>query len=282
MAEPPPQRAMNLLVIGQSHVAAIRAAAKAHREAQPAGPRTRVIHTLETHLAPEMEGIAEAGGDWYAAARFGAALTHAIEEQVARHAPRVVSVMGGNAHNMIGLVRHPRPFDFRLSGEDSPPLDPEAEPIPEALVRAALTDRLQHDFARLRLLRDLAGPFIHVESPPPVADESIIAAQAEIWFGIVGGGATAIAPPGLRYRVWRLNSRLFRDAVEALGGRFMPVPQELRDDAGFLRAAFAGDATHGNQAYGEAVIRALEAMGENLPNDFLPGGGRGSVGKVVQ
>ncbi len=257
MAEPPPPRAANLLVVGQSHVAAIRAAAKAHREAQPAGPRTRVIHTLETQFAPEMEGIAE-GADPYAGARFGGALAEAIREQIARHAPRVVSVMGGNAHNMIGLVRHPRPFDFRLSGEDSPPLDADAEPIPEALVRAALAERLRHDFARLRLLRDLAGPFIHAESPPPVADASIIAAQAEIWFGIVGGGARAIAPPGLRYRVGRLNSRLFREAVEALGCRFMPVPQELRDDAGFLRAAFAGDATHGNQAYGEALIGALE------------------------
>ena len=35
------------LVIGQSHIAAIRSAAKARREADPDRPRTRVIHTLE-------------------------------------------------------------------------------------------------------------------------------------------------------------------------------------------------------------------------------------------
>lgn len=256
MADPPPERARNLLVIGQSHVAAFRAAARTHREAQPAGPRTRVIHTLEPQFAPEIEGIADTA-DLYGEARFGEALVAAIRDQIARHSPRVVSVMGGNAHNLLSLVRHPRPFDFRLTGEDGPPIDPDAEPIPEALVRAALMDRLHHDLARLRLLRALVGPFVHVESPPPVYDAALIAARAESRFGAIGS-AEAIAPPGLRYRMWRLNSRLFREAVEALGGRFMPVPTEVCDERGFLRPEFAGDATHGNEGYGEALIRALE------------------------
>ena len=49
---------MNLLVVGQSHVAAVRAAARTHREAFPDEPRTRVIHTCEEVHAPEFENVA--------------------------------------------------------------------------------------------------------------------------------------------------------------------------------------------------------------------------------
>lgn len=244
---------MNILVVGQSHVAAVRDAARIRREAEPERPRTRVIHTMEPQYAPEIVGEGDA-------ARFSDTLAAAIRDQIDRHRPRVASVMGGNHHNVLGLLRHPRPFDFRLSGEEGPPLDPDAEPVPEALVRAALEDGLAHDFARLRLLAGIAGPFVHVESPPPVRDEGWVAEAADAFFRARGDEAMAVAPAGLRWRLWRLNSRIFRAMVEALGGRFMPVPAEAQDGDGFLLPEFAGDATHGNAAYGEAVIRALERL----------------------
>ena len=246
---------MNLLVVGQSHVAAIRAAARAHRDAFPDEPRTRVIHTLEEVHAPEFEGVAD--GD-YSGARFGPKLRAAIEDQIARHAPRVASVVGGNVHNALTLMRHPRPFDFLLSGEDGPPLDDGAEVIPEALVRVTLTQKLQPDFARLRALREIVGPFIHAESPPPIRDDAFIAARAEAWFRDRAGGEIAVAGAGLRWRMWRLTSRLLREAVEGVGGHFLPVPAAVCDEEGFLRLDFAADPTHGNEAYGEALIRAIE------------------------
>jgi hypothetical protein len=166
--------------------------------------------------------------------------------------------MGGNVHNALGLLAHPRPFDFRLSGEPSPPLDPNAEPIAEALVTAALQAARATDRRRLALLADIAGPFVHLESPPPVANGAWVAAQADAYFRDKGGAVPAIAPAALRHRIWRLHSRIVRAEVAALGGRFLPVPAAVLDADGFLDPAFAADATHGNAAYGEAVIAALE------------------------
>lgn len=254
MAERRPQ-SHNLLVIGQSHVAAIRAAAKAHRETYPDEARTRVIHTLEEGHAPEFEGVDT--GD-YSRARFGPRLTAAVKDQLARHDPRVASVIGGNVHNVLALMRHPRPFDFLLSDEQGPPPDPGAEMIPEALVRAALEERLRPDFARLRLLREITGPLIHVESPPPVRDEAFILERAESWFRDRAEGEMAVAGAGVRWRMWRLLSRLMREAVERLGGHFVPVPEAVRDADGFLRLDHAADPTHGNAAFGAAVIEALD------------------------
>lgn len=241
---------MNILIVGQSHVAAVRDAARTRREADPERPRTRVIHTLEPRYAPELDGD-----------DFTPPLAEAVRDQIARHRPLVASVMGGNFHNALALIRHPRPWDFRLSGEaDLPPGDG-TEPIPQALVRAALEEGLARDRARLTALRAVAGPFVHIESPPPLRDDALVAAGADAYFLERGLAPGAVAPASLRWRTWRLNGRLFREQAERLGCRFLPAPPETQDVDGFLVPAFAGDSTHGNAAYGEAVIRALERFG---------------------
>lgn len=237
-----------LLVIGQSHVAAFRDAARTRRERDPAAPRTRVIHTGEPHYAPEL-----VGGDALAPP-----LADAIRDQIARHDPLVISVTGGNVHNVLGLIRHRRPFDFRLSHEPSPPLDDTAELLVEGLVSATLARMMAQDLTRLRALRALVGPFVHVESPPPLRDDRFIAAAADQFFRDADIARLGVSPAGLRYRLWRLASRLFRAEVAALGCRFVAVPDAAKDEAGFLRPDLAADATHGNGRYGDILIDALQ------------------------
>lgn len=237
---------MPILVVGQSHVTAIQRAAKTHRETWPEEPRTRIIHTLAEPYRSEGE-------------EFGPLARAAITDQIARHQPRLVSMLGGNAHNMISLLRPARPYDFILDGDEGgPPLAADAELIPEALVRAALEERFQTDFWRLRTLREIAGPFLHVESPPPVINGAFIRDRAEAYFRDYNDGEIMPASPGVRWRVWRLASRILREQVEALGCRFLPVPSSVQDADGFLRIEFAADPTHGNETYGELLIRAIE------------------------
>ena len=240
-----------LLVIGQSHVAALRDAARVRRERDPAAPRTRVIHTGEPAYAPDIVG----DGD---AARLAPPLVEAVRDQIARHDPLLVSVTGGNAHNVLGLIRHHRPFDFRLSQEPSPPLDPMAELLVEGLVSATLARMMARDIARLRALRACVGPFVHVESPPPVRDDRFIAAAADLHFRDAGIARLGVSPAGLRFRLWRLASRLFRAEAESLGCRFLAVPDAAKDGDGFLSPGLAADATHGNADYGNILIEALQ------------------------
>ena len=240
-----------LLVIGQSHVAAIRDAARGRRERDPAAARTRVIHTGEARYAPELAGDGEQ-------ARLAPPLADAIRDQIARHDPLVVSVTGGNVHNVLGLIRHRRPFDFRLSQEPSPPLDPTAELLVEGLVGATLARMMAGDMTRLRALRSAIGPFVHVESPPPLRDDGFIAAAADRFFRDAGIARLGVSPAGLRFRLWRLASRIFRAEVERLGCRFLAVPDGAKDKEGFLSPDLAADATHGNERYGEILIEAVQ------------------------
>ena len=119
---------------------------------------------------------------------------------------------------------------------------------------------MARDRVRLREISRIAGKLIQLESPPPLADSGTIATQADAYFKDRGIGDLGVAPAGLRYKMWRLHSRIVADYCAELGVRFLPVPCETQDDNGFLLPHFAGDATHGNAAYGEAVIRALEAL----------------------
>ena len=59
--------------------------------------------------------------------------------------------------------------------------------------------------------------------------------------------------------MWRLASRIINETCAEIGARFVPVPGGVMTADGFLDPAFAGDATHGNAVYGEALIRMLEA-----------------------
>lgn len=248
---------MTLLVVGQSHVAAIRAAHAARRASGGKFPRSRGLHTLEARFLPEL--VADEGSP--ERVRYGDVLTDEIRQEVALYSPRVASMIGGNAHNALALVRHPRGYDFRLSeGGAGPPPEPDAEPIPEALVRAALEARLEVDFRRMRLLRALIGPFVHIESPPPLRDDALIREMADAWFREQGVETLGVAPAGLRWRMWRLNSRLFRAEAERIGCSFLAVPAAVHDGDGFLRPELAADATHGDAAYGELIIQAIEAL----------------------
>lgn len=240
-----------VLVVGQSHVGAIRLAARARAESHPDRPRVRAIHTLEKRYAPFYAGEGDA-------ATFAPPLLAAIEEQIAWHQPLVVSVNGGNVHNMLTLVRHPRAFDFLLSEEDGLPLDPDAEPISEALVRAALDHGLVGDRFLLRLTKAAANAAFHLESPPPLFDNRTIEDHAAAHFE--GMPAFGVSSPALRYKIWRLHSRIVAGYCAELGITFLPVPRETQDANGFLLPHLAGDATHGNQAYGDIVVRMLETL----------------------
>jgi hypothetical protein len=239
----------NVLVIGQSHVAAFRSAAKLRREADPDRPRTRTIHVGEERFAPRLvEG------------RLGEALAREIDDQVARHGPVVASCLGGNIHNALALMRHPRPFDFLLPGEAGDRIAEGAEPVPAALVRAALLAGMAEDLVMLRLVRARVERLFHLQSPPPLASDMTIAELADAYFRERGIATLGVAPLSLRWKMWRLQSDLMAELCAEADVTFLSVPTPVLDEEGCLRPDLAADATHGNAGYGEAWIQTLERL----------------------
>lgn len=239
----------NILVVGHSHIHALRLAAIVRREADPDRPRTRTINLLDPAFAPEMEG-----GD------FSATMKAAILEQIERHDPIIASAIGGNAHAAFSMIPRDR-FDFEIEGGDTLPLDEQATIRSETEVRVALGAHLELEITRLRLYRALVGPFWHLESPPPIRKTEWILEHAEEYFtNQPDFHSLGIAPAGVRYRTWLLASRMIREECARLGCGYIEVPRHVRGEAGLLRPSQARNATHGNGHFGEAMLQELERI----------------------
>lgn len=239
----------NVLVIGHSHVHAVRTAAIKRREEDPERPRTRTIYLLDDAFGGEMEGD-----------DFSVGVKAAILDQVQRHNPIIASAIGGNAHAAMTMIPYRR-IDFALSGDDALPMDEAAEILTEEEMRRDLELALRHDIDRLRLLHRLIGPYLHLESPPPVRRSDWVMEKAERFFTDKPEfHALGVAEPGIRYRAWRLANRIIKAELDALGCGYVSVPRHVCGDAGLLRPSFGRDATHGNYHFGEAMIQALEAV----------------------
>ena len=170
----------------------------------------------------------------------------------------IFSSYGGNAHNILGLVQHPTPFDFIYAGIQGEG-ERGVEMVPSKLVEAALIEQggFPETCWALRATRAaFSGRIIQCESPPPIFDNNFLMEHAGpfkasfIKFGI--------SKPALRYKLWKMHSDLVKKECKALDIEFLPVPAEFITTDGFLTdSGLNNDTTHANAIYGGAVIRQL-------------------------
>lgn len=169
----------------------------------------------------------------------------------------VVSAVGGSAHDVLGLARHPRPFDFVLPSAPDLPVAPEAELVPAAALATTLRNNIEDEILDLVRLMALSGRrVIHVEPPPPVGDDPRILPDMEL-LAFVPSPNPGPSPPWLRYKLWRMHSEIIREAYEPAGVEFLAAPSAAQTDEGFLRPEFYDYPCHANRAYGALVLRQL-------------------------
>ncbi len=169
----------------------------------------------------------------------------------------VFSLIGGAVHQDVGLVVHPRPFDFIWPGNPDLPVTEGAEIIPFDAVQAAMLDRTQHFRDIMSAVRAATdGPVFQMESPPTYENEELPHDDAG-FFHFFGKDA-AFSPAWLRYKLWRVHSAIIAAHCDAEGITFIPHPPESVTPAGFLREAFHGTPAHANQAYGALVLAQMQ------------------------
>lgn len=229
-----------LLCIGHSHVACVA------RAAQAAAYPLRALNFWGMPGAIRQES----GGP-----RFDIA----IERQLQEHDGPVFSMIGGAAHVVIGLLVHPRRFDFVLPAEPDLPLDPAAESIPSLAVQRILESQMGEPLAVMSLVRELcAGRMIHVEPPPPCADPETI--HAHVPWAMFPDRCREISPVSLRYKLWRLHSQILSGWCADTGVELLPVPAGTTDADRFMRQPYWGDGVHGNERYGALVLEQMRQL----------------------
>jgi len=227
-----------IVCVGGSHTAAVAAAARRF------GENVRIVN-LNAFRKPFLG----ADGPYR--------LHRAVIRSIGTDGRRIFSMVGGNTHNVMGLVRHPRPFDFVLPGEPDLPLDPAAEILPYEAVKAVLERRAEPILRQIEALAvRYAGRLSHVESPPPVTEAEILGAPSNFKDQVQRYG---VAPAMLRYRLWRLHTAVIRAFCQRFDVPFVTVPPESMDRSGFLLPSLTGNVTHGNAHYGVMVLARMKA-----------------------
>ena len=167
--------------------------------------------------------------------------------------------VGGNEHNILSVLQNFGRIDFILGEEPDLPLEAGAEILTEAALREALRGRARQPLAAIAAFgRVEARPMIFFEAPPPLPTHHIVEHPGDL-LGPAGHRAP-ISPERLRYKMWRLSCALYREACEAAGIAYLPVPPSLIDAQGMLAAQGLGpDATHANERFGLVMVK--QAMG---------------------
>ncbi len=168
-----------------------------------------------------------------------------------------VSVLGGNDHAVLAMLNHDPPFDVALPSAPELPCMPGASLIPAGLLRAEIARRAAPHLAALAAFRAaVSGRLLHVESPPPIPSAAHIRAHPGVFRDEIA--ARGVAPALLRYKVWQLQSDVYRHACNQAGVEFVEVPGGMQDEQGMMREeGWNPDPTHGNTRYGAAVLAVL-------------------------
>lgn len=228
------------LCIGHSHVACV---------ARAAGQTRFPLQTLNFWDMPDATVSSEEGPR----------LTEAVAQRLREHQGTVFSMIGGGAHGVLGVLVHPRRFDFVLPEQPLLPLDPAAEILPALAVQQVLESLMSDYLALMSQVRQLSvGPMFHIESPPPYADAERM--HADMPWSMFPGMCHEISPACFRYKLWRLHSQIAGKWCETAGVVFVPCPPETVDENGFMREPYYGDGAHANAAYGELVLEQMRQL----------------------
>jgi hypothetical protein len=168
--------------------------------------------------------------------------------------------IGGNVHNVLGLVNHPSSFDFYLPEAPEFPINPNARLLPVALVSSIIEKFVLQFFNMLPLATTILNKnFYQIESPPPIPCDTFIRENAIGFKEKIEqlGVSSAI----FRYKFWRLHSMVVRKHCEKLGISFIEAPKESQDVNGFLLEKYwAKDAVHANALYGDLVLNQIHGI----------------------
>lgn len=182
-----------------------------------------------------------------------------VPADLARRYPAdiVFCCLGGTEYNLLSLIEADEPTDFMVDPGDT--VMPGRKVIPNAVVRAALAFRMRSAHGRLQAVRAAyKSPLVCVAPPPPFFELGDPAGLPSAFAPFLSRGIT---PAQIRQKWYRTQMDLLAVQCAADGLRLMPAPSAVQDAQGFLlRDFWTNDPTHGNAAYGAALIEQIKAF----------------------
>jgi len=231
----------NIVLVGHSHVSCIAAAERACNSQE--------IHVVEL-------------GKLNYRGKTLAQIMDLIVADCPTTRPIAIGVcLGGNEHNLLGIVENPQPFAVGDATNGTAPRNGENRHfIPHNLLKDHLKDRT--DFVLMRAIFAAFGrakPFC-LNPPPPINDWKHIQANPGKFAEKLHLGPT---PDSLKMRLFDIQSEVFEDFAKSEGAAFIRPGRNLLNAKGFLaQMCYDKDPTHGNVEYGKAMAQSIKSFAE--------------------
>lgn len=180
----------------------------------------------------------------------------------------VVSMIGGNQHQLTSLIQHPNAFDF-FSPDDSSMPNLASEIIPYNQMERFFEELLKrNDVLRMQALRSACrGRMFHLCPPPPKESAEHILGNHETDFAARGILDKGVSPPRLRLKTWLTQVSVLSKLTKQIGVELLPPPPTAITENGFLAELYyAKDATHANQLYGQLILEQISNAIEGTSN----------------
>jgi len=169
--------------------------------------------------------------------------------------------VGGNYHNILGIIENPVPFSVGLGdGGVVPKGSDDRQFIPSSVME----DMFRNYFDD-HLVGELYGAFpsakrLYLNPPPPIPDFEHIRKNPGIFRDSLHLGS---APNDLRLALYQFQSKVIADVARQNEAIFVEPEQSLLDEDGFLAEQFfSNDPTHGNVEYGQVMLDKLMSAAE--------------------
>ena len=197
-------------------------------------------------------------------------LLSALHTAEIRASDWLISLVGGNYFNQVGMVFVDQEFDFVLARRPELPLNKSATFLPESAVRGVLKQHLDDFLSYAKLLAAHSNPdqTIVVGPPPPASTleeiSSLIAADQK-----ASRGKVRPASPWVRLKLWSLQEEEMREICQMTKLNYCSGAEDVSDDDGFLLREYVRDGVHANFEYANVVLdkigkligRAAEGQG---------------------
>jgi hypothetical protein len=242
-----------VLIIGQSHMAAVERAAM-QRE-------------FDDQVVLRLEFFSVMGYDrwvwWQNGFQYDPDVVSKIDELLSNSRfDAVISMLGGNDHFVHGALNHPRKFDFVMPSRPDLVLAADAELVSYDMV----CERARYDVEAVlgllgTALRRKELPFFHVSAPPPVKESKVLIKHLLHYKDSELGrrmesdlNRFGVAPAEFRLKLWLVYSLAAREVCEKYRITYIEPPPSVMDEYGYILPHLASDSLHGTDAYGQLVI----------------------------
>jgi hypothetical protein len=173
----------------------------------------------------------------------------------------------GNEHNSHFLFEQPPYFDLVPRGLERLPIEPDADIVPESLVRAKFRSLIGPPLCDLIMRLKAQAPYrlALVGSPPPPrrpydrqSIEALLPLLPSYEVQSLEGSVVRQTSPTKMLKLWHVLQEIFKEVGDRNDVEFVPVLRAATDGDGFLKDEFSDtDITHANQAYGRILLDRL-------------------------